>query len=120
MIPIVGPPGSDAVISSPGAEEGYGHIMGPTFRNEMCARGTLRIALNRPVTLAAKVPCPAFVVIAEQDDIAPPEAVREVARRMGDRATVLSLPCAHFDIYVGDVFEQSVAAQVEFLQKVLN
>ena len=46
--------GSSAVISAPGAESGYQAIMGPTFRNEMCARGILRIVLNRPVTLRAR------------------------------------------------------------------
>ena len=48
LVPIVGSPQSGAVIAAPGAERGYQAIMGPTFRNEMCARGILRIALNRP------------------------------------------------------------------------
>ena len=54
-----------------GREEGYQAILGPTFRNEMCARGILRIALNRPVRYAAKVPCPVMLVAAEHDNIAP-------------------------------------------------
>ena len=119
MLPIVGEPGSAAVISAPGALAGYGHIMGPTFRNEMCARGVLRIGLNRPVRHASKVTCPAFLVIAEQDDIAPVAAVHEVAKRLGERAETLSFDCGHFDIYVDEVFEQSVTAQVAFLRRVL-
>ncbi|MGN6252747.1 MAG: alpha/beta hydrolase [Marmoricola sp.] len=120
MVPIVGPPGSDAVISAPGAEAGYRHIMGPTFRNEMCGRGVLRIALNRPVRAAARVRCPVLLVIAESDNIAPAASVCEVARRLGDRAEVLTFDCGHFDIYVGEIFEQSVARQVAFLQRVLD
>lgn len=118
-VPIHGPVGSEAVISSPGADEGYAAITGPTFRNEMLARGVLRIMTNRPVTSAAKVSCPALLVAAEQDNVAPVSAVHEVARRMGDRAELLSLECGHFDIYVGAWFEKSVAAQVDFLRRVL-
>lgn len=118
MVPIVGEPGSDAVISAPGAVDGYHHIMGPTFRNEMCARGILRIARNRPVRYAGKVTCPMFIVVAEEDNIAPVKSVHQVAKK-APRAEVLSFPCRHFDIYVGEVFEKSSTEQMEFLRRVL-
>ncbi|GAB2481248.1 alpha/beta hydrolase [Jatrophihabitans fulvus] len=118
MVPIVGPPGSAAVISAPGAEEGYRAIMGPTFRNEMCARGILRIARNRPVRHAADVGCPLFLVVAEHDNIAPASSVHKVAEK-APHAEVLSFPCGHFDIYVGEIFEKSVVEQTEFLRRVL-
>ncbi len=120
MIPIVGGPDSGAVICAPGAESGYQVIMGPTFRNEMCARGVLRIAANRPVRAAKRVTCPVFLVVAEEDNIAPVAAVHEVARILDGSAEVLSFPCGHFDIYVGEVFEKSVTEQVEFLRRVLG
>ena len=94
--------------------------MGPTFRNEMCARGILRIAFNRPVTYADKVACPTFVVIAERDNIAPVSAVREVVSRLGSLAQTKSFDCGHFEIYVGEVFEESVTGQVEFLGGLLS
>lgn len=119
MVPIVGEPDSAAVITAPGSIAGYQAIMGPTFRNEMQGRGILRIALNRPVLSAGKVSCPVLLVIAEDDNIAPVSAVHEVARRLGDRAEVLSIDCGHFDIYVGEVFERSVTRQVDFLRRVL-
>ncbi|WP_341924140.1 alpha/beta fold hydrolase [Nocardioides psychrotolerans] len=119
LVPVVGEPGSAAVISAPGAVAGYGAIMGPTFRNEMCARGILRIAANRPVRHAADVTCPVLLVVAEQDNIAPVASVREVARRLGDLAQTVSFDCGHFDVYVDEVFEPNVTAQVAFLEKVL-
>ena len=119
MVPIVGEPDSTAVISASGSVTGYRAIMGPTFRNEMCARGILRIATNRPVLAAKRVSCPTFIVVAEQDNIAPVSAVHEVAARLGDKAQVLSFPCGHFDIYVGEIFEKSVTEQAEFLRRVL-
>ncbi|MGI8677928.1 MAG: alpha/beta hydrolase [Jatrophihabitans sp.] len=118
LVPIVGAPDSTAVISAPGALAGYQNIMGPTFRNEMCARGILRIARNRPIRWAGKVSCPTFIVVAEQDNVAPVKSVHEVARRV-PRSEVLSFPVGHFDIYVGEVFEKSSTEQVEFLRRVL-
>jgi pimeloyl-ACP methyl ester carboxylesterase len=115
LIPVVGPPGSLAAITSEGAEAGYRHIMGPTFRNEMCARGILRIPLNRPVRLASRVQAPTMLVLATGDNVAPPDALRTVAERLRGRVEVLTLDVGHFDIYVGDPFGTSVAAQVEFL-----
>jgi pimeloyl-ACP methyl ester carboxylesterase len=119
FVPIVGPPGSDAVIAAPGALAGYQAIVGPSFRNEMRARGILRIAANRPVRAAGQLTCPTLLVVAEEDNVAPVKSVHEVARRLGDRAEVLSLPCGHFDIYVGEIFEKSVSEQAEFLRRVV-
>lgn len=118
LVPVVGEPGSNAVIAAPGAMKGYQVIMGPTFRNEMCGRGVLRIALNRPIASAKKVSCPTFIVVAEADNIAPVKSVHEVAKRIR-RSEVLSFPCGHFDIYVGEIFEKSSTEQVEFLRRVL-
>ena len=116
MVPIVGAPGSAAVIAAPGAEAGYQAIMGPTFRNEMCGRGILRIALNRPVRSAGRLRAPILLVIAEGDNIAPVSAVRAVASRAGRLAETESFDCGHFDIYLGELFEKSVSRQVEFLR----
>jgi pimeloyl-ACP methyl ester carboxylesterase len=119
VVPIVGEPGSNAVIAVPGALSGYEAIVGPMFRNEMPARGILRIAANRPVRSAAKVSCPTFIVVAENDNVVPVASVHEVARRIGAKAEVLSFPCGHFDIYVDDIFEKSSTEQTEFLRRVL-
>jgi len=112
-------PGALAAITAPGAQLGYQSIMGPTFRNEMCARGILGIALNRPVTFAAKLRCPLLLVMATRDNVAPPSAVRTVGEKAGGPTEVLELECGHFDIYTGVMFEKSVAAQVDFLTRQL-
>ena len=56
---------------------------------------------------------PLLVVIAERDTIAPVAAV--VAGKARGRAEKLTFDVGHFDIYTGEVFEASVAPQVEFL-----
>jgi hypothetical protein len=115
LIPIVGEPGSVAVVTSHDGLEGYQGIAGPTFRNEMRARGVLPILFNRPVTQARKLHMPVLLVIASEDSIAPPSAVEAVARNVRGRVEVERLPYKHFDIYHGEAFEKSVAAQVAFL-----
>lgn len=120
LIPVVGPPGTLAAITAEGAETGYRSIMGPTFRNEMCARGAAIIPLNRPVTAAAKLRAPIFLVVATEDNICPPAAVCAVARKAGAGAEVLELESGHFDIYSGELYERSCSAQVAFLQRTLR
>jgi uncharacterized protein len=48
-VPVVGPPGSAAIISTPGAEADYLAMAGPTWRNQVCARSALQVGLNRPI-----------------------------------------------------------------------
>jgi pimeloyl-ACP methyl ester carboxylesterase len=116
MIPIVGPPGSTAAISSDDGEAGYSKIMGPTFRNEMRARGILPIMINRPVTSAHKLSMPVFLVVAAHDTIAPVSAVEKVAQKVRGLVEVERFDVGHFDIYDGETFEKSSAAQVKFLR----
>ncbi|WP_345459147.1 alpha/beta hydrolase [Nocardioides marinquilinus] len=115
---LFGATGSTALMTGAGATA-FERLTGPTFRNEMAARGVPRVARNRPVRVADRVRCPALLVVAERDEIAPAAAVREVARRIGGRAEVASYDCGHFDLYEGAVFEESVAVQAAFLRRVL-
>ena len=117
VVDVMGPPGSLAAITSADAEPGYGAIIGPSFRNEMPARGILGIPLNRPVTAAPRLRCPLLLVMAENDSIAPPAAVRKVAETAGGPVEVLALECGHFDIYVGEMFTRSLAKQLDFLRR---
>ena len=118
-VPAVGAPGEFAMLTDASSYDDYLAMMGPTWRNEVCARSLLTVPFNRPVRAAGSVRCPTLLIIAEQDTIAPAGAVRETARRIGPRAEMLSFDCPHFDIYRGAVFERSVSAQVEFLTRVL-
>jgi uncharacterized protein len=113
---IYGPPGATAAITSPDAESGYGAIVGPSFVNDMPARGILTIPLNRPVTAASRVRCPMLVVVATADSIAPPSAVRKAAASAGGRVEPLELDCGHFDIYLGEPFATSLERQIGFLR----
>lgn len=118
-IPIVAAPGELAAITSHDGLSGYQIIMGPTFENRMLARGVLPILTNRPVASASRLTMPLMLVIAADDTIAPPSAVERVAAKARGRVEVERFDVGHFDIYVGEVFERSVTAQVAFLDSVL-
>lgn len=120
LIPLIGPPGSVAAMTAPDVLSGYGAITGPTFRNEMQARGILLVSRNRPVTRAERLTMPLLLVIAERDTIAPVSAVERVAREARGPVRVERLDVGHFDIYVGEPFETTVAAEVEFLGSVVG
>ena len=118
---VFGDPGDAALMTTPGGEQALAPILGPTFRNELCARGLVRIPVNRPVAVADRVRCPALLVIAERDEIAPAASVREAAAAMA-RAEVDAYDCSHFALYADapdSVFDQVLARQTAFLRGVL-
>ncbi|MEX2196111.1 MAG: alpha/beta hydrolase [Thermoleophilaceae bacterium] len=117
LMPIVGPPGSVAALTSPDAQPGSQAIEGPSFRNEFCARAVLGAALNRPVKHAGDVPCPTLFQVADRDTVAPPGAVMKAAWKATGRAEVRRYPIGHFDVYTGDPFERAVADQLHFLRR---
>lgn len=119
-IPIVGPPGTIAAMSSEDAEPGMRAIAGPTWRNEFCARELLEVALNRPVRRASDVRCPLLIQIADRDSVAPPEAAARAAWQAPGWAELRRYPIGHFDIYVGEWFERSIGDQLHFLRRHLK
>ncbi len=117
MLPVVGPPGTLAAMSTPDAEPGYRAITGPTWRNEVSARFALTAALYRPGLKADRLPCPILVQIADRDAVAPPKAAQDAAWLATGRAEVRTYPIGHFDVYVGEPFERSVADELLFLSR---
>jgi pimeloyl-ACP methyl ester carboxylesterase len=119
-LPVVGPPGTVAIITAPGAVEGYLALAGPTWRNEVCARTALEVAFNRPARFAAHLDCPMLVQIGERDAVAPPAAALSAATAAGAKAEVCTYPVGHFDVYDGPWQQQAVADQVEFASRHLG
>jgi uncharacterized protein len=116
-MPIVGPPGTVAALSSAEAEPGYTAIAGPTWRNEVIARAALFEAQNRAITRIDELVCPILIQIAEDDSIAPPPQARAAAWRAKGRSEVREYPCNHFAIYVGRWRERSIQDQLHFLRR---
>jgi len=118
-VPAAGPPGSLAVLNSPGSLPGFESVSGPdsSWRNELCARA----ALAPPYRLARKargIPCPILYCIAEQDDINPP-ALGRCAAEAAPRGELRLYPGGHFAAFGGETLERMSADQVEFLSRLL-
>jgi pimeloyl-ACP methyl ester carboxylesterase len=118
FIPLVGPPGSRAAMSSPDAEPGYRALFEPAeeSRNEATARGLLSLAAYHPAIRAPEIQCPWLVCVCDGDAITPPRpAVKAAARAR--RGEIRHYDAGHFDIYVGPTFEIAVSDQVDFLRR---
>lgn len=115
---IVGPPGAVAAMTTPDAEPGYLALFEPGahWTNDVPAGAALRVPLFRPIRDARDVRCPILLLVALDDAIAAPGRSFEAARR-APRAEIRTYRCGHFDVYYGDLFEQCVSDQVEFLRR---
>jgi uncharacterized protein len=115
-VPVVGEPGSPAVLAAPGAVAGYAAMAGPTAINSIPARSVLRVARYRPGRKARTIARPVLIQIADNDLSAPPSAARKAAFRC--RADVRHYPCDHFDVYPGNQwFESAAKHQLHFLRR---
>jgi pimeloyl-ACP methyl ester carboxylesterase len=114
-IPLVGAPGSTAVLTGPGALEGYTALAGPTWRNEVCARVALEVAFNRPIRYASRLRTPLLVQVGENDSVTPPASSRRTAARAGRYGELCEYPIDHFDVYDGPEQQAVMADQIEFL-----
>ena len=65
-LPIVGPPGTLAAMTTPDAEPGLHRIAPPGFVNAVCARVVLSIGFYRPGSLADRLPCPVLFQICSR------------------------------------------------------
>lgn len=119
MVPIVGPPGSVAAMTSPDAEPGFMAIAPPDFRNEICARIGLTMGFYRPGRKTDRLRCPLLVCVCEKDSIAPAAAAEAAARRAGDRAELVRYPIGHFEIYT-TAFDTAIADHLAFLRRHLG
>ncbi|GAA4490624.1 alpha/beta hydrolase [Rhodococcus olei] len=119
-VPVVGRPGSTAMISTPGAEELYASMAGPTWRNEVCARTALEVGMNRPIAFAGRLTCPILVQVGANDRVAPPGAARRTAQKAGRWAELREYPVDHFDVYDGPWQRRALADQLDFLARVLG
>ncbi|MBW2596912.1 MAG: alpha/beta fold hydrolase, partial [Deltaproteobacteria bacterium] len=100
-IPLVGKPGSIAVLADSDAWDTIGELAPDDFVNEACARIILRIDKYKPVKHAAKVLCPVLLQVCDNDISLPMSIVEKAEKRLGKLVEVIHYPIGHFDIYIG-------------------
>lgn len=118
MIATSADPDAPALMNAAGAKTGYLRLLpaDAPFHNEVAARVGLRIPLSFPGRAIKKVTVPMLLCVCLEDEVAPAGPTLRYARRAPD-AEVKTYPTGHFDIYVGDEFQQAVSDQLEFLNR---
>jgi uncharacterized protein len=119
-VPLVAPPGELAAMPTADAYAGSKAIVPPGWRNEVAARLFLRLPFYRPIKYASDVQCPALVIACEEDTVVSTDAAAKAAERMGGGARFITLPIGHFAIYLGQWFERSSSAQLDFFTVALG
>ena len=117
-VPVIARPDSFGLMNTPDAFDGAMALVpeGMTWKNFAPARISLALPLYRPTMYAARVDCPVLVIGADKDTLVPQSSVRRAVAKMKD-AEMVSRQVGHFDVYVGEEFEQVVELQAEFLAR---
>jgi uncharacterized protein len=119
LVPLGGPPGTVALLTTPDSVDADAALNPggryPEWRQEVAARSALRLGLSRPGRWASRVRRPLLVVVCEEDRsaLAGP-AVRAAGRAPG--AELVRLPGGHYAPFLG-AHEQAVAAELSFLRR---
>jgi uncharacterized protein len=120
LVPLVGQPGTVAMLTTPDGLDGD-RALDPDgqhshWRRVVAARSTLGLALYRPGRDAARVRCPLLVLVCDQDQTAPAEDAVRAARR-APRAELVRLPTGgHYEPFLGG-HERTVEAELSFLRR---
>lgn len=77
----------------------------------------LELSRYNPIQYVKHIQAPVLFVSSLRDHLCPPGVVREAATKMGDQATLMEVEGSHFDVYLGETYEQVVAGQVVFLKQ---
>jgi uncharacterized protein len=116
-VPIVGKPGSIALMTASHAYEAFAQLAGGDFVNKACARIIIKGDKYRPIKHARDVHCPVLLQICEKDQMVSVESIEETGKILGQRAEIKRYPIGHFDVYFGKNHDISVHDQIEFFKK---
>ncbi len=95
-------------------------IRGPLWQNRLATRDFAWLPIFRPIKHVKDIRCRVQIFAAERDDLTPSRPAFEAARIAGERAELHPYPVGHFGVYVGELFQEIVAKQTEFLARELG
>lgn len=116
MVPVAGPPGSLAAMTSPDALPGFEAITpaGSRHGDEVAAAITVEALRWRPGKKAPEIRCPILFQVARNDLDTPPDPAVKVSAS-APKGELKTYDCGHFGVYLEPQFERVVEDQVEFL-----
>jgi pimeloyl-ACP methyl ester carboxylesterase len=106
------------MMATDDARDGFALITSSdsTWVNQVAARIGLHVGFYRPGRLAAELRCPTLWCVADHDSLCPADATVKLARGAA-RGEIKRYPTGHFDVYVGDTWEQVIGDQIDFLRR---
>lgn len=121
MVALAGDPGSTALMTAPDVVPGYLPLVpdGYPFTNAVAARVGLSIPLHIPGRALRRLTCPTLVCACDGDTVAPVKATVKYASQ-NPNVRLRRYDEGHFDIYVGNGFEQVITDQIAFLRDVVR
>ena len=119
LVPLVGEPGTVAVLTTPDSLDGARALNPdnayPDWQQSVAARSVLRLGFYRPGRQTSKVRCPLLVVVCDQDRSALAGPSVRAARR-APNAELVRLPGGHYEPFLGG-HEQAAEAELSFLRR---
>jgi fermentation-respiration switch protein FrsA (DUF1100 family) len=120
-VPIVGPPGSLAAVTVPGAEGGWYSTVDPGggFDNRVAAANTIGIALTSAKRAARRISAPLLVCVSRRETLMDPRHAEDVARG-AQRGEARYYDGDHFDVYRQPLLNDLLTDQTAFLRRHLH
>jgi fermentation-respiration switch protein FrsA (DUF1100 family) len=120
-VAIVGPPGSTAVVTAEGAEEGWNSTVpaGGHFENRVAAADAVGLLWTSALRCAATISAPLLVCVCDRENLIDPKYVELVAMR-APRGEARHYDSDHFEIYHPPLVAQALADQTAFLREHLD
>jgi dienelactone hydrolase len=119
--PIVGPPGSNAVVTIEGAEAGWRSTVpaGGHFENRVAAADAIGLVVTSALRHAADIAAPLLVCVCDRENLIDPKYV-ELAAKRASRGEVRHYDSDHFAIYHRPLVERALADQSALLSERLD
>jgi pimeloyl-ACP methyl ester carboxylesterase len=120
-VPIVGPPGSFAMVTVAGAEDGWNSTVPPggQFDNRIAAADAVAMVTTSATRRARHIGAPLLVCVCDQETLMDPAYAALLARR-APRGVARHYDSDHFAIYHPPLVEGVLADQTAFLQEHLG
>jgi uncharacterized protein len=119
LVPLAGPPGTVALLTTPDAQLGDQALNPgnryPEWQQEVAARSALRLVFYRPGRVASRVRCPLLVLVCDEDTSALAAPAVRAAQR-APHGELVRLPGGHYAPFL-EAHEEAVAAAVSFLSR---
>lgn len=120
-VPIVGPPGSRAMVTVPGAESGWYSTVPPgcSFDNRIAAADMAGVVLASGLRHARRISAPLLVCVCDRENLMDPKYAELVATR-APQGVARHYDSDHFAIYHPPLVDRVLADQTAFLTESLH